>query len=102
MVLFMTVLLSPHAQTHTHSHAHAHTPDYSQHAAEEINGSTVARPQVGSAWGGERSIRELRDTGQRLGGITDKGGGNQKLNHEDFQYICFRMFRRLGNNRWGE
>jgi len=29
---------------------HTQFPDYSQHAAEEINGSCVGRPQVGRAW----------------------------------------------------
>lgn len=52
--------------------------------------------------GGKDPFESSVTQGSVWGGITDKGGGNQKLNHEDFQYICFRMFRRLGNNRWGE
>lgn len=53
MVVFTTVL-PPHTHAPAHNNSHAHTlthiPDYSQHAAVEINGSSVAWPQVGGAW----------------------------------------------------
>lgn len=46
-----TIVLPPAAHADTKP-VHAHIPDYSQHAAEEINGSSVAWPQVGRACGG--------------------------------------------------
>lgn len=54
MGVFTAVLPPP--RTLTPIRVHTRIQDYSQHAAEEINGSCVAWPQVGRAGGGGRSV----------------------------------------------
>lgn len=101
MILFTSVLLPPCTCMHTHRphHRHMHIPDYSQHAAEQINGSSVAQPQVSRTWRGKDPFESPIKWGKVWGGITDKGICNLKLNHGDFQCTCFRMIcvKRLHN-----
>lgn len=64
----------PPSRTLTAIRVHTCIQDYSQHAAEEINGSCVAWPQVGRALGGGRSIWEACSEGWGFWGraITNK------------------------------